>query len=49
MIEDLAAESLFVDIGANLGWHTLVFFFRDPPQERYTPFHRALIWYLYRA
>ena len=27
IIEDLAAESLFVDIGANIGWHTLVFFF----------------------
>ena len=35
MIEDLAAESLFVDIGANLGWHTLVFFF-GPPRKSVT-------------
>jgi hypothetical protein len=49
MIEDLAAESLFVDIGANLGWHTLVFFFWTPPQERDSPFHRALVGCLCRA
>jgi hypothetical protein len=32
MIDDIAAESLFVGIGADLAWHTLVFFLDPPPK-----------------